>query len=66
MNIQVVYGSRWVLSYLVKYLSSEEERALVKVTQQGPTIAKVIVVDEHARKRKKGIDLGTKGSKGKQ
>ena len=37
----------------------------MKVTQQGPTIAKVNVVDEHARERKKGIDLGNQRFQGK-
>ena len=65
MNVQVIYGSRWVLSYLVKYLSSEEERCLVKVTQQDGSVAKVTKVDERKRKRKEGVDLKGKQFNGK-
>ena len=50
-NWQVVHGRRFLLAYLVKYLSSEEERCLVRITKQGATIMQARVQDEQQRKR---------------
>lgn len=61
MNLQVVYGSRWVLAYLVKYVAGAEERSLIRLTQASPNTAKAEDVDEHKRKRQEGrSDMGRK------
>ena len=59
-NWQLVYGSRFLLAYLIKYLSSEEERSVVRLTQQGPQIVKATEQDEHKRKRTTGLRLKRK------
>ena len=49
-NWQVVHGRRFLLAYLVKYLSSEEERCSVRITKQWATIMHAHVQDEQQRK----------------
>ena len=59
-NWQVVSATRFLLAYLVKYLSSEEERCVVRLTQQGPTTVTARTADEHQRKRRLGLKLARK------
>lgn len=59
-NWQVVYGTLFLLAYLVKYLSSEEERAAVRLTKRGPTTLHHCVQDEYARKRRVHLRLKRK------
>lgn len=61
MNNQVIFGPRWVLAYLVKYVAGAEERRLARFKQSGQDSMRVETLD--LRERKRSRTHGTKHGK---
>ena len=57
-NSQLIYGTRYLLAYLVAYMAAEEERCLVRLTKASESTTTAHVQDEYRRKQAtKGVKV---------